>query len=148
MNITPLILSSLFLIGCTSSNLSPIPKIEKNIPKKTSKVEDKILKKIKSISTRSKTKKYDIGRKESNGELFTGDIRFDSTDKYISIENSKWVFPWSLKVMNGDKVVWKGELSGNSNEPDSFIIPTDILKKGYKIEVISFKKLVMNSEIK
>ena len=108
----------------------------------------KTFNKVRSLSMDSKTKHYNIGRKESKNEVFKGDIIFDSNDKYISIKNSKWVFPLILKVKNRDKIVWESKLMDGGNDEVSFMIPTNILKSGYKIEVKSFTGVVMDSKVK
>ena len=103
--------------------------------------------KTKSI-TISHTRHYNIFRKDSKDELFTGDITFGSSDKFISFENPKWVLPLDLKVIDGEKVVWESKLGGD--DKIEFIVPTDILKSGMRIRVKNsfFGTLLMDSEIK
>ena len=101
---------------------------------------------VKTISMEEKIKPYDIGRKDTDKGVFKGDIIFDSSDKYISIVNSKWVLPLELKVLNKDKVVWSKKLKGDDDI--KFLIPTAVLKSGYKIEVKSFTGVVMDSKVK
>ena len=101
-----------------------------------------------AISMDTQTKHYNIGRKDSKDELFKGDITFNSNDKYIAIENSKWALPLVLRVMDGDTVVWESKLKGN--DEIKFIVPTDNLKRGMRIKVENsfFKTILMDSEIK
>ncbi len=43
--------------------------------------------------------------------------------------------------------VWSAKLDSNDKEI-KFLIPTDILKSGYRIEVESFTGIVMDSKVK
>ena len=105
--------------------------------------------KIKTVSMNPQTKHYNIGRKESKDELFNGDITFQPSDEYISIKNSKWVFPLTVKVMDKNRIVWESKLKGGGNNDEvNFMIPTNVLKRGYRIEVKSFTGVVMDSEVK
>ena len=122
---------SMSIIGCKT----PTPK-------------EKISLKVKTVDMSPKTKHYNIGRKESKDDLFNGDITFQPSDKYISIKNSKWVLPLTIKVMDKNRIVWESKLKGNGgNDEVNFMIPTNILKHGYRIEVKSFTGVVMNSKV-
>jgi hypothetical protein len=130
--INTLIILSIIIGGCKT----PIP-------------QEQTTDRVKTISMDSKTKHYNIGRKDTDKGVFKGDITFNSSDEYISIENSKWVLPLELKVLDKKKVIWNAKLGGEGgNNEVKFKIPTDVLKSGYKIEVKSFTGVVMDSKIK